>query len=365
MGWVKPHGRGRTAFTLVELLVVIAIIALLVAILLPSLRGGRKAARQAQNLSNLKTLMTSINSYAADFKDRIPSFTWKRNRRYQVTNGMNPDGSFSSSPMIFSNELLATAYQALDIIRRRAQPECTEMPVQTNWIPHPTYSHLVLIDFMAARLPDPVILSPEDKFRQNLAEGVRSSGNALAYCNGLPGRFGGIRATWPYSSSYQFTPATYTPNREGPDNGLLRQGETQIDYIYNGGTAGRYRLGERKLVDVGFPAQKVAIMEDVGRHVGNKEMPFLHQGAVCTVATFDGSVRTLRTSDTNTGGYTRFNGRKVPAQFRYDPRVQWGYPNWPDGNENAMEDFVHGRYRWTHEGLRGIDFGGPEPNRFR
>jgi prepilin-type N-terminal cleavage/methylation domain-containing protein len=366
MGRVKPLMRGRSAFTLVELLVVIAIIALLVAILLPALRGARKSARQAQNLSNLKTLITSVNSYGADFKDRIASFTWKRGVFYNVTTGIDANGGYTTQRINFGDELLASAGQAIDIIRRRAQPECATMPNQSNWIPHPSYSHLVLIDFMAARLPDPVILAPEDKFRQQLADGVRASGaNAATYCAALPNTHQGMRATWPYSSSYQFPPSTYSPNREGPDGGRLRQADTQIEYTYSGGTAGRFRLGERKLTDVGFPAQKVAIMEDVGRHAAKTELPWVYPSAVCTVATFDGTVRTLRTSETNPGGYTRFNGRKVPAQFRYDPRISWGYPSWPPGNEQAEESWVDGFYRWTHEGLRGIDFGGPEPDRFR
>ena len=46
----------RTAFTLVELLVVIAIIAMLVTLLLPAVQAAREAARRAQCQNNMKNL---------------------------------------------------------------------------------------------------------------------------------------------------------------------------------------------------------------------------------------------------------------------------------------------------------------------
>ncbi len=358
-----PNGGGSRAFTLIELLVVIAIIALLVAILLPSLAGARKAARQAINVSNFKTLATANTTYGADFKDLQATFSWRAQRFYPLTVGMNPGGGFRTELRNFGSDLTAAAGQAIDIIRRRAEPECTGIAEQTNWIPQPTYNHLVLIDYLASRLPDPVLIAPEDRFRQRLADGVRASGNALAFVNSLSGaQYNGMRITWPYSSSYQWVPAAYTPDKESGDGGRLRQGDNQIFYEYNPGnaaTGSRYRLGGRKLSEVAHAAQKVLIMEDVGRTQRN-ELPFVYDGAICTVATFDGSVRTVRTSDTNPGGYCALNFRRTVAMFAYEPRVEWGYPVWPNA-EDPRELSLFGRYRWTYHGLKGIDFGGREP----
>jgi prepilin-type processing-associated H-X9-DG protein/prepilin-type N-terminal cleavage/methylation domain-containing protein len=65
-------GRGRTAFTLVELLVVIGIIAVLVAILLPALQRARSAARTVQCASGLKDLGNQLRLFAHNNDGRFP-----------------------------------------------------------------------------------------------------------------------------------------------------------------------------------------------------------------------------------------------------------------------------------------------------
>jgi prepilin-type N-terminal cleavage/methylation domain-containing protein len=64
--------RYRTAFTLVELLVVIGIIALLISILLPSLNKAREAAARTQCMSNMRSLAQALNIYAAQNQGRFP-----------------------------------------------------------------------------------------------------------------------------------------------------------------------------------------------------------------------------------------------------------------------------------------------------
>ena len=62
----------RSAFTLIEVLVVVAIIALLVAILLPSLSRARELARETVCKSNLKQLISAHNYYVSDYT-RLPA----------------------------------------------------------------------------------------------------------------------------------------------------------------------------------------------------------------------------------------------------------------------------------------------------
>jgi len=72
----------RSAFTIVELLVVIAVIALLVALLLPALGKARESSRRAVCLSNTRQLSTAANTYSNDVGRGyfIPAFfDWEDN----------------------------------------------------------------------------------------------------------------------------------------------------------------------------------------------------------------------------------------------------------------------------------------------
>jgi prepilin-type N-terminal cleavage/methylation domain-containing protein/prepilin-type processing-associated H-X9-DG protein len=62
----------KTAFTLIEVLVVIAIIALLLAILLPALSRVRKQAKAAACQANLRQWATTLALFAEDHEGRFP-----------------------------------------------------------------------------------------------------------------------------------------------------------------------------------------------------------------------------------------------------------------------------------------------------
>ena len=67
----------RSAFTLVELLVVVTVIAILVAMLLPVLESARAAGRAAVCMSNEHQIGLGLTAYAIDYRNQIPPYqTW-------------------------------------------------------------------------------------------------------------------------------------------------------------------------------------------------------------------------------------------------------------------------------------------------
>ncbi|AHF93423.1 N-terminal cleavage protein [Opitutaceae bacterium TAV5] len=69
---VPARFQARSAFTLVELLVVIAVIGILAAILVPTAAKVRKTARSTQCLSNLRQISMAAILFANDRKGKLP-----------------------------------------------------------------------------------------------------------------------------------------------------------------------------------------------------------------------------------------------------------------------------------------------------
>ncbi len=342
----------RRGFTLIELLVVIAIIALLIGILLPSLAEARRAGRLSICLGNMQQFGVATQSYSTDFQDKLWSFTVTPATRDRLA---YPDLVAHAA----GGDLAAAAAQATDIVRRRAGREDVQPP--QAWIPHVLYNHLVLQDYLAQRLPERMVVCPEDvnrlRWQTNPSLFGTPNATALAPVPDIATQPDGWR--WPYSSSYETVPASYSPDR----GATVAQGPSHRTYY---GPTANDVLGKRRLSQVAFASQKVHIMDSTARHFGKRWWWYAAQNARVPLLFFDNAVKVrvtgpIRTPGDANDGWNPTNPRSIlGTSYTYAPEL-WEAPK-INGGYGAPDDVYWGFYRWTRGGLTGVDFEGSEIN---
>ncbi|MBS0195244.1 MAG: type II secretion system protein [Planctomycetes bacterium] len=362
MAHVRAHPR-RNAFTLIELLVVIAVIALLIGILLPSLGEARRSGRTTICLSNMKELGTATQSYTADYQDKLYAFTISSKTASLLT---YPD-LIAQAAGAGNNALEAHSAQAIDIIRRRTGRDAASLPQINGWIPDVLYTHLVLQDYLASRLPEKLVVCPEDRNR-NLWQSDPIGFMQGAF-NPAPNP---LSPRWPYSSTYEHVYCHYAPDRCDNGPGVTQATAHNLYYFVNPTNVtdpGAY-LGRRKVTEISFLSQKVQMYDLQVRHRGKAQFYYGYADAVAPLLFYDASVRVLRTGpardplengvtipiDANSGWDPSTPNSTSPLMVQYTPAA-WETPIRGGGSSVSLPGF----YRWSRRGLKGVDYGGTEP----
>jgi len=343
----------RRAFTLIELLVVIAVIALLISILLPALSSARRSAKRAVCLSNIKQFILATLNYSADNKETLSGF---------VPPNRNPAGQYVLSyyngvgvpptQRIFTTELAWMSVKGYDLIRRYAKPEQLNGPAaETNWLPQINYSHLPLTEYLAQRLPEPVVICPDDPVRTGWMQKLQTGQTAASITGG--------NFRFPFSSTYSYAMHGTFPDRDGPTSSIRQSGTNQGLFFVTGINAQTWRLSRRRVSEVASPARKVAWVEAFARHDPRPSaIPpyFMNNRAKPVTAMFDGSARLTDSSVMSTGSYSRANGTVVNGAWGYTRGGSVEDLPWTNNANAYAGPEMRGQMRWTRGGLRGIDF---------
>jgi hypothetical protein len=238
--------------------------------------------------------------------------------------------------------------QLTEIIRKKTGDDT--FPKLSRRAPQRRFSHAVIVDYMADKIPEETAACPEDRLLQQWQRDPDDYPDL--------GEQGGetYSMMFPYASSYQFVPASWAPDKRFGNRSTVAQAPQNHDLFSFPGSA---VLGERQLREVDFPASKVQMFDFYDRHGGAKEQFYAYPDAKTDLLFFDGSVRYLQTGASNLSFRpNQAGGQDRTTTMDYVPNPVFEPPARGGAKDEDLESYL----RWTREGLHGVDYGGSSVN---
>ncbi|MFG0289091.1 MAG: DUF1559 domain-containing protein [Rhodopirellula sp. JB044] len=258
--------RSRTAFTLVELLVVIAIIGVLVGLLLPAVQAAREAARRMSCGNNLKQIGLALHNYHGSF-NKFPEGS-------RLSNFMGP----LAAVLPYLEE--GNTYSQFDFSKSYSDPYNQEVAAQE------------IATYLCPSMPLPRLVP-------DTSNGETGGPSSYLACEGtgsyMPKNDGMFGLNW---AAYGFNnPATaFRDITDGTSNTLAFSETTydMRDYLWTAPapSAGQIKWGTARWV-VGYPAVSLGTSQkelNVHTAANNGGFQSMHPGGVHMLYG-DGSVR--------------------------------------------------------------------------
>jgi hypothetical protein len=198
-------------------------------------------------------------------------------------------------------------FQLTEIIRRKTGNDM--FPRLDDRAPQRRFSHAVIVDYMADKIPEETAACPEDK----LLLGWQKNPDDYPDLNEQGGD--AYSKMFPYASSYQFVPASWAPDK--------RTGNVQTVYQHSNHDLFWFplatELGKRQIREVDFPSSKVQMFDFYDRHSVPNGQFYAYPDAKTDILFFDGSVRYLMTGDSNVSFLPNNPQNANSQKFSYIP----------------------------------------------
>ena len=375
MSMFKMNARG---FSLIETGAMMAIVSLIGMVVGPAVVESRSQMRRATSTANLMQMGQSAAVYGFSNQGRLFSYSWRAGEAYLMPNGR----VYTSN-----DDQQAAARQNEEILQRTTGRISGQTKIQSfqTRLPHRRYNHLVLIDFMGEGLSSSKYIDPAD--RQQLYWAAHpleylldfQEGSTLPYVyDDLPSGYdqdpnwgtNPVRQRWTFATSYQSVPAAWQPDYPNPQYAPVQ--DTPHLFTVEGAVSGNQldlHTG-RNFFELAHPSQKVWLHEefdrgtlqkasspgDYHRVVPQQSFYFAYDFARPEKLMFDLSVNGWASGDANSSRVEHLDEFEVWRQS-YVPLHRFPLPIGGLGDDTELDM----RYRWTYQGLKGVDYGATDP----